>query len=618
MTTTVNPNLLHGGSEAARPPRIPLQAGPWSMDFQDGDLRRISLDRTEVVQRLCVLVRGKNWETLPRTIASLHVEIKQHSFLLACECQSHLDGVDFRWTLRAEGSEQGAIRYAFDGAAFSTFWASRIGICVLQPASGFCGKTLSVKADDGAIRQLVLPHEIAPWPLFTDAREVSYQLDEFPTIRLALFGDLFEAEDQRNWGDASFKIYSRPLRLSYPYRVPEGSRVGQSACLTVAGHVRRHSPMPESKVFRISGLRGYRLPKSGVGFSALPEPVSGLPPWLRALRPDFLSVGYDCADPCREDRLAAGGALAMALEIPLEIRVTCGTGSWLTDRKLIGQALHGAAVCRWLIDADIKFDSVSPTLSGRAPMYWGSSKGFVEINRNRSIARQGDGVWFTLDPQVHASDNDSLVVGLPAQASLAAEARRLALGSPLAVSCVSLRSHGAQGFLADALPALLFEAAWTLGSFKHLAEGEADSVAYFADAGLSGFISCEAGHVAVHPAYLVLTDLMEFRGGEALFTRSSHPLRVEGIALRSGERVRVMLANFNHEEQLVSVQSDTAWRWTHRRCLDASNCLDAMKEPVRWRALPPTPLLSASGDIDVVVPPLGIVTLDGRVPETMR
>ena len=36
-------------------------------------------------------------------------------------------------------------------------------------------------------------------------------------------GDAFEMEDQRNWADASFKTYVRPLPKPRPYVIAEGA-----------------------------------------------------------------------------------------------------------------------------------------------------------------------------------------------------------------------------------------------------------------------------------------------------------------------------------------------------------------------------------------------------------
>ena len=56
------------------------------------------------------------------------------------------------------------------------------------------------------------------------------------------FAAPFEMEDQRQWLDASFKTYFRPLSWPLPYTVEEGSRIDQQVTLeftadTAAGGV---------------------------------------------------------------------------------------------------------------------------------------------------------------------------------------------------------------------------------------------------------------------------------------------------------------------------------------------------------------------------------------------
>jgi hypothetical protein len=46
-------------------------------------------------------------------------------------------------------------------------------------------------------------------------------------------GDVFEMEDQRNWSDASYKTYVRPLALPWPYRIPAGETVTQRIVLDI-------------------------------------------------------------------------------------------------------------------------------------------------------------------------------------------------------------------------------------------------------------------------------------------------------------------------------------------------------------------------------------------------
>ena len=56
-------------------------------------------------------------------------------------------------------------------------------------------------------------------------------------------GDTFETEDHRNWTDASFKTYVRPLALPWPYVLPKGETFTQSVTLTLSGKL----PKPKAR-----------------------------------------------------------------------------------------------------------------------------------------------------------------------------------------------------------------------------------------------------------------------------------------------------------------------------------------------------------------------------------
>ena len=47
-------------------------------------------------------------------------------------------------------------------------------------------------------------------------------------------GDTYEMEDQRNWTDASYKTYVRPLARPWPYTLDAGARLDQAVTLTVS------------------------------------------------------------------------------------------------------------------------------------------------------------------------------------------------------------------------------------------------------------------------------------------------------------------------------------------------------------------------------------------------
>ena len=54
-------------------------------------------------------------------------------------------------------------------------------------------------------------------------------------VNCRMEGDTFEMEDQRNWTDASYKTYVRPLALPWPYLIAKGETIDQTVILTVSG-----------------------------------------------------------------------------------------------------------------------------------------------------------------------------------------------------------------------------------------------------------------------------------------------------------------------------------------------------------------------------------------------
>src|SRR5262249_38038947 len=98
-----------------------------------------------------------------------------------------------------------------------------------------------VEHSDGAVERASFPALIDPWQPFKDIQSIEHDLTlespESPgsqlTVRCAFAGDVFEMEDQRNWSDASFKTYSRPLEWPWPYTLEAGATVEQAVTLSV-------------------------------------------------------------------------------------------------------------------------------------------------------------------------------------------------------------------------------------------------------------------------------------------------------------------------------------------------------------------------------------------------
>jgi D-apionolactonase len=242
-------------------------------------------------------------------------------------------------------------------------------------------------------------------------------------------------------------------------------------------------------------------------------------------------------------------------------------------------------------------------------------------------------VALAMNPQVHAFDNASLVETLATQATVVLCARRLAQGKPVIVSPITLKMRfnpNATGPipppLAGELPPQvdprqmsLLGAGWTMGSIKYLAAAGAQAVTYYETTGWRGVMETEAGMPlpdkfrslpgGVYPLYHVLADVGEYAGGAVLPSTSSDPLRVEGLALQQGNRVRVILANMTAEPQEVTLPDPGAP--FRARVLDETNAEEAMGAAEEWRAQPGGVLSPAEGQVRLALRPYAVARLDG-------
>lgn len=237
----------------------------------------------------------------------------------------------------------------------------------------------------------------------------------------------------------------------------------------------------------------------------------------------------------------------------------------------------------------------------------GTNACFCELNRTRPEVAAMDAVAFSVNPQVHAFDELSLVETLATQGEVVRSARAFCGDRPLVVSPVTLKPRfnpvatGPDAApTADELPPQvdprqmsLFAAGWTVGSLKHLAEGGAASLTYYETTGWRGVLEAETGPArparfpsaagAVFPAYHMFADVADWKTGEVIACDSTDPLAVVALAVRATGSIRVLASNLTARERRVTLGGLGAAR-AAVRLLDAESAPAAMTDPSHFRA----------------------------------
>src|SRR6201993_2787705 len=270
---------LYGTDESVEAPRI-LQAGPLSAELDAGNLRHIRYHGREMIRAISFIVRDKNWGTYAPQISNLDYREGSDSFRVSYEAV--IEG-EFRYSAVITGAANGSLSFSGTGNALSDFPTNRTGFVVLHPIEGVAGAACTVEHVDGRIEETNFPLLIDPVQPMRDLRAITHQF--FPGLKVTcrMEGDTFEMEDQRNWTDASYKTYVRPLALPWPYVIAKGNVVDQRITLTVSGSVAEFESVDSRARLTISERRTERsMPRLGFGLD--PKDIVAAEQSLNVLR----------------------------------------------------------------------------------------------------------------------------------------------------------------------------------------------------------------------------------------------------------------------------------------------------------------------------------------------
>jgi hypothetical protein len=648
-------NQLRYGKSDPLPQSIPLRAGPLSLLYEDGDLRSIKLGNHELIRRIYAAVRDRNWGTILPQFSNVFMDISNDCFSITYKVVNQLDDIHFNWQGLLQGEPDGSITFCMEGQAVTTFMKNRIGLCVLHPA-GLAGMPCTIMQVDGSQYTAAFPNQITPDqpPLpFTDIARLSYAAGA-AQVAIHFDGETFEMEDQRNWSDASFKTFCPPLRFPYPNEITAGTKVSQTVTIRTS-QIRKNARLNRTGeaglTLNVSQQSAGRLPALGTGIASHGSDLTRQEiTRLKALRLSHLRADVRLFDPRYVEGFYRAVVQSQSLGIPLYLAVHISENG--------EEELHGFAklfhevkpqVALWLVyPAREIYRGGSPTARvvgwvrnseiarlAKLPVYLaaGTDHDFIFLQRNLPPFDQIEAVCFAINPQVHTFDNACVMETIEAQRMMVASARDLAGEHSVVVSPVTLRPRH-NPYASGPIPATppgelppqvdyrqpsLFTAAWLVGSLRAMALGGANAVTYFETTGWRGLMETDAGSPvpgkfhsipgAVFPVYHMMADVADFAvGTDVLAVTSSDNLLVQGLALRSGEQVKLLVANLTPAQQAVTVNGlpDRV----RVRLLDETKVEEAMRSPEAFRLQPPTACTTVKSGMKLDLFPYAVVTLD--------
>jgi D-apionolactonase len=614
--------LLYGTEEPVPPPRL-LRAGPLSVEFEGGNLRYVRFRGEEVIRAIAFLVRDRAWATCVPTLRDLCVEERQDGFDVAYSGTVEDRGGRLAYTARIAGrGSDGTLVFEAEARAETDFVTCRTGFVVLHPLEGVAGRAAEVEHVDGRRVRRAFPRLIDPVQPMLDLRQLTHETPSGVRVTCRMEGEAFEMEDHRNWTDASFKTYVRPLSKPWPFTLRAGETLRQSVTLICATGLAAPAVSVGTATSAIEVKLGQEIgPMPAIALGCTPEEAETT---LR--HPGLLPASGVCRLVCRldpgqghdDDALGVYSRLAAQTGVAIELQLVIASLDGIeAEIEAVADAVRRAE-----LDLAALMVSPSPDLKSVTPgqpwppcppldaLYRAARRAFpgvklgggmfsyfTELNRKRPPRELLDFITFSTCPIVHAGDDRSVMESLEALPYVAESARAIAGDLPYVVgpSAIGMRDnpYGPTGLPnpqairqamsgPDPRQAGLFGAAWTLGYAARFAAGGARRVAVSAPVGPFG-IAADSGRV--HPVFHVLHGLARLEG-EALRAAATSAER-DVLALCAGSAA-LWLASLTAESRTVGVPPEFVG--TDLRVLDAA-WLGASdrSEPSAFDHAPPRP-----------------------------
>jgi hypothetical protein len=498
-------------------------AGDVAVDIAPEGLRHLTVRGREVAANLYAAVRARDWGTLPNVPVSADLDSGGSSIALR---RVETVGEDLRSVLEVSWAEPGILTATVSLTVLADAEINRWGFNVCLHAGDWAGAQLL-----GVPGQPRLPRDVAPQlaeggvlkGLFPPMPRLELRRLDGAVVRIASDGQPLEAEDQRNWTDPTFKIYSGSLGDPLPLAVRKGTVLRQTIRLVAermpaaGGGEEQHAVLGPVTALPFVGVQANDAGPLGRADTAAALAARGVDhvrvdaehPGLAAPGPDLvrppLSVELAVLVPNVGSDVLASVARAAA-QLPPRSRVLLHRTQRRTTDAATAAELAGL-------------------LAGARPdlvVVPGTDAYYADLNRDRP--GYDDFVAFSITPTVHAFDTESIFATLPVQVEVVRQTRTVFGAAPV-VSPITLRLRGepeSPGAPASARRRVserhidarldgLEGAAWTFGSVHAVTQGGAYSGTWHELLGARGLLRPGPDHAGVVPAFHALSVLQAWR-----------------------------------------------------------------------------------------------------------
>lgn len=429
------------GTTEAPPERREVRAGPVSAVFEASALRDIRFHGVEAVRAIAFLVRDASWGTLPVAVKDIAIETDAEATVLRFAATAGPLAYDAVVAIDASS----CLDFSIEAIPSADLVTNRTGFVVLHPAE-LAGETLVVGHTDGRVSETRFPERVSPTQPAFDIASLAHPLPGGGRCEIHLSGDAYEMEDQRNWSDASFKTYIRPLARPRPYLLPAGATFRQQVTLDLSGR-------PSVAASSAAGPAQGRLPE--LALFVEPRDLAGAAAAASGIGPAGALVLRAGPVPLEASAVEQAATIARRLDARLEVEVAAALRDPEAEAAAIVRAIDGLEVAALRIGPARDLVSHGPgawpeherplgellaalrRAGAAGKIGAGTPSFFPEFNRNPPPPG-ADFAYFGLAANVHAADDRSVAETLSVHPAIIESARHLCPRVPVRLGPVTI------------------------------------------------------------------------------------------------------------------------------------------------------------------------------------
>jgi len=579
--------------------------GGFTLDLAREAIRNIKFEGVQLIDLLYTAIRPLDWSTLKSDEYSADVQI------IGSDCVITIKEI-FASALAAETkitlSENNTFSVSYELKGLSEYQVSRWGICFCLNTSEWMGSSVLSSGKTYSLAQNIAPQRVVGGVvqgLFPASNEMHFVSPDNRNLKVVSTGKVLEAEDQRNWTDNTYKIYSGSLSEPFPFLMSTGAVWTQRANFEVGVPKLTDADPAKILVHEIEAL-----PSIGLQLNGDPLlPPDDLEKAFVLLEIDHLRINEE---RLTSQKIATTAANGLILEVAL---LSSNDGEalkaevlQLSERIPAGSRLLVQREGREVVDeADLPRNE---SLNSYIP---GTDAFLVDLQNDKKGF--GNSVSYSMSPTVHSFDTETIFKTLYTQQESIKFAQKF-IAPRVFISPVTFSTrgnphsgHSRDQRLTYAEPEMALHirtiegAAWTLGSIFALASAGAFSGTWHELFGEFGIIYSQSDSIKFSPTFHAISALGAHHAHQITIATS---VDNSWVAFENRETKTILVASLR--PWTLEITAKVLAGYKSMQSLRGDDCEKASQIMDWWSYAETTPVLA---DFPLTLSPFEIALIRG-------